>query len=386
MYYGDKQDSLVSLMIGLANREWKIYGFKEDRSDSQSDYFDPARWEGIAVKNGFILVVDCYSGGKIGGNFIRESYDSKVANRIKKLQTLADNHAASKGERDNALAMIEKFDKDLVKTVTIAGELPEVTYQKNPGNSKWHIEKDGKIVAKGTGVYSFGRLDFRRNGQVRYKKIENNLPSFLEYFNFDGSQEKWEEHYEYIADNRKKETKAFDKYFKLLDKWEKLAAIKLGDGEEETLVQTTITKKVVHLIAEISETPTDYVQIGEKWRRVCGLQQGYIYKLSGDKKTIRKLTRKWVTLQNSKSISSYKAEPNKSTKPTSFFGDETSHLDGKFVYISLVEVVEFVDEVTYIKKAKVKTAVSLKKETEVANKVLYSKDELDTFTTGVLFA
>lgn len=39
MYYGDKQDSLLALMNGLVYRGWKIYGFKEDKSDSMTDYF-----------------------------------------------------------------------------------------------------------------------------------------------------------------------------------------------------------------------------------------------------------------------------------------------------------------------------------------------------------
>lgn len=74
MYYGDKQDSLVAIMEGLQFRGWSIYGYKEDKSDLMTDYFDPARWDGIAVKNGYILVVDCgYGGGTIGGSFIHRA-------------------------------------------------------------------------------------------------------------------------------------------------------------------------------------------------------------------------------------------------------------------------------------------------------------------------
>ena len=394
MYYGDKRDSLVRLMEGLQNREWKIYGFKEDMSDSMTDYFDPAYWQGIAVKNGFILVVDNCSGGSIGGDFIQQSYDVKIANRIKKLQTLADNEAASPGEKANALAMIKKFDKDLVKSIVVTSDLPAVEYQKNPGNSKWHIEKDGKIIAKGTGVFSFKAININRGITLRFKKIEDNTDEYLSYFNFNGSQEKWEDHYEYVRNQHLKDKKLLDKYFNLLDKWDALSAIKLGEGEQEALVEKTITKKVIHLIPEHSDIPTDYVIVGKGWERACGLKKGYLYKLSEDKKSIKKLTKKWVTFQDGKHVQTFKSELNKNTKASVFLGNEESHLEGKFTYIKLVKKIEFHDEVILVKKKasskkKSKPKTSLVEEglkaASIVTTVLYESDLLQTFSTGVLF-
>ena len=39
---------------------WKVYGYTPDQSDSMTDYWSPAHWDGIAEKNGYILCVNVY--------------------------------------------------------------------------------------------------------------------------------------------------------------------------------------------------------------------------------------------------------------------------------------------------------------------------------------
>ena len=80
--YYDKKEALNIICAVLSFNGWVIYGYKEDRSDFMTDYYDPARWDGIAVKNGYILVMNkSYSGGTIAGNYVLRSY-SKEANEI----------------------------------------------------------------------------------------------------------------------------------------------------------------------------------------------------------------------------------------------------------------------------------------------------------------
>lgn len=280
MYYYDKQDSLIALMRGLQYRGWLIYGYNPDQSDSMTDYFHPASWDGIAVKNGYILVIDCYRGGSIGGSYIHRSYDAKIQQKLQKLYALRDNHAASEGEKANAQAIIDSLSKKVVTEIMEESGQPEVTYQKNPGNAKWHIEKDGKIIDKGAGVFIFGNVDKYDRGESTYdyKRRDDNFHSYrtMEYYSTD---EIWDKHYANdIMPDRNEAKKLLDKYDALLNKWDSHVVIKLGDGDTDGLVQKTVEKKTVYHVAEISDTPTEYVQVGKGWTRYHGLEKGYIYK------------------------------------------------------------------------------------------------------------
>ena len=44
------QAGMVRIARELMNRGWKVYGFREDESDSMTDYWSPAYWKGIAEK------------------------------------------------------------------------------------------------------------------------------------------------------------------------------------------------------------------------------------------------------------------------------------------------------------------------------------------------
>lgn len=354
MYYYDKQDSLIAIMKGLQCRGWLIYGYKPNMSDSMTDYFDPASWQGIAVKNGYILVIDCYSGGKIGGSFIHKSYDMKIQQKLQKLCALRDNHAASEGEKANAQAIIDSLSKKVVTEIMEESDQPEVTYQKNPGNAKWHIEKDGKIIDKGAGVFIFGDVDKYDHGECSYdyKKRDDNFHSYrvMEYYTTD---EAWDKHYANdILPDRLEAIKLLDKYDALLDKWDSRVVIKLGEGDVDTLVQKTVEKRTIYHVAEISDNPTDYVRIGEGYRHYHGLEKGYLYKVKDE--GYFKLTPKWVTLESGKSIRAYKPEPNKSTKSTYVHIAESDFSEKKAVYIKLVQKEEITEELVWVRESKAK--------------------------------
>ena len=57
--YYEFKDAKVAIAMELVKRGWKLYGFHEDESDWMTDYWSPAWWEGIATKDGFVVVVDC---------------------------------------------------------------------------------------------------------------------------------------------------------------------------------------------------------------------------------------------------------------------------------------------------------------------------------------
>ena len=354
MHYYDKQDSLIAIMKGLQFRGWLIYGYKPNMSDSMTDYFDPASWNGIAVKNGYILVIDCSYGGKIGGSYIHKSYDAKIQQKLQKLYALRDNHAASEGEKANAQAIIDTLSKKVVTEIMEESGQPEVAYQKNPGNAKWHIEKDGKIIDKGTGVFIFDDADKYGSGECSYdyKRRDDNFHSYrvMEYYTTD---EMWDKHYaEYILPERQKTAKLLDKYDALLNKWDKHVVIKLGDGDADVLVQKTVEKRNVYYIAEISDKPTDYVRVGDKWKTYHGLEKGYIYKVKDE--GYFKLTPKWMTLKDGQSIRAYKPEPNKSTKRTFVHINENDFSEKNAVYINLVQKEEITEELVWVRESKAK--------------------------------
>lgn len=100
MHYLDKEESKVNICDALREKGWKIYGYKEDQSDSMRDYFDPPGWDGVATKNGYILCVD-----------VNNKYT------------------------------INSF--------------PDLNLQKNPGRCNWHVQRDGVIIEKGIGAFQF---------------------------------------------------------------------------------------------------------------------------------------------------------------------------------------------------------------------------------------
>jgi hypothetical protein len=108
MNYYDKQRAKVNIMEGLTAQGWKVFGYKEDESDSMTDYWSPSHWDGIAEKNGYILCVDIFSTSDSGRTSTRKGIS----------QTFPIFHHA------------------------------------NPKRNTWHLEKDGEIIASGNGLNS----------------------------------------------------------------------------------------------------------------------------------------------------------------------------------------------------------------------------------------
>lgn len=392
--YHDKKESLNIICKILAYNGWEIYGYKEDRSDSMTDYYDPARWDGIAVKNGYILVMNnSYSGGTISGNYVLRSY-SKVANdtvkklieKNKKLLSLAQNSAASEGEKNNAYDMIKK-NNDKIESFRneyyletnsnnpYPENLPAVTYQKNPNRSSWHIEKDGNIIAKGNGYYKFCDIDGMRyafgDSRICFEKYENNSYDLRER----NTEDEWAKQYEYIIKGHDKNEGRLDDLFSFIDMLESKVKLVLGDGEEEQLVKVVKEIKEVYFTAELTYEKTEYFTVGKKWRKVSGFTQGNIYKIDGN--SAYKLTRKTYS-SNGTYISSYKPIPNKSTKPDYLVSFDEKIAEEKLTYVKLVE-----NTITYEKEEWVKPKKNTKKEKEnLSENEDKTKDYLEVLTNG----
>ena len=62
--YYDKQKIFVRIATELSTRGWKIEGFKADKSDLMTDYWDPASWSGYAIKGEFLISAGAYDSGR----------------------------------------------------------------------------------------------------------------------------------------------------------------------------------------------------------------------------------------------------------------------------------------------------------------------------------
>lgn len=178
MYYGDKRKAKVQIMSELVEKGWKVFGFSPDQSDAWTDYYHPASWDGVASKNGYVLLVDVGSYGvSYSGKEVREYNYSKnvVSNdRIKKLESMMNDEASTENEKASCATLIQKEkEKVAVEEYTVLEVFPTFTHT-NPKGTSWHIEKDGQIIAKGKGVFSTNTYDYKSDvssSEQKNKKI-----------------------------------------------------------------------------------------------------------------------------------------------------------------------------------------------------------------------
>lgn len=260
MWYGDKRESKVQICHALSALGWKIYGYSPDESDAMTDYYCPASWDGIATKNGYILNVDCWT--SYSGRTIKESVTNapKSYAKIKQLEILAADKGATDGEKAAALAAIQRIqdrEQSEQRECKVLEQWPE--FQENPPHCNWHIEKDGKIIAKGTGAFSF-----------------SNLPHHY----VDTLTGEWLSPYQ-KGELSEDERKSLDKFQKFVKKLDSLVSVKIGNGTDDEFVVEQITKYRTELRPEpVSETTLqkgDYFQLVSRFTN--GGNRGNVYQV-----------------------------------------------------------------------------------------------------------
>lgn len=231
--YYEKKDAKVNIAHELINRGWKVYGYKADESDSMTDYYSPAHWDGIATKNGYILVVDNSQGAEAQEikkyNYNKVSYADRE--KISKLEEMTQERGCTAGEEENAKRMIEKIknkESEGVAEYEVIGVIP--AHMGNPGKSKWHIEKDGKIFDKGTALTKYA--DLPKTWVFDYEKMEY-ADSYkrVKEWNYDSNDWEWIE-----RKPSEELIKAVEAFKNLILRFENIASgvAPMGDGTEET--------------------------------------------------------------------------------------------------------------------------------------------------------
>lgn len=206
--YYDFRDAKVLIAMELSKRGWEIFGFKPDESDSMTDYWSPADWDGIATKNGYVVVIDCSDyivKSRSGKKDYRRSSNTEeieltveIQQKIKKLKEIRQDRGASLAEEATAKEKIEKLlakdkeNKDNSTSITVYYP----TFQANPPRMSWHVEKDGVIIAKGNGVAKFSRLHYfdkeeamkslekYEKGSYLYEEVEEKLKLYKNFLTF----------------------------------------------------------------------------------------------------------------------------------------------------------------------------------------------------------
>ena len=162
--YYDYREVGVMIAHKLMNMEgWKVYGYKADESDSMTDYYSPAYWNGVAEKNGYVFCFNVYGASK--GEEIRKynydgfTYDNSIMEKIAKLERMTVENGASEAEEASAKASIARLQKKAEESnenknkYVVIGHIP--AHMEHPPKMNWHIEKDGLIIAKGNGVLKY---------------------------------------------------------------------------------------------------------------------------------------------------------------------------------------------------------------------------------------
>ena len=188
--YYQQQDGVRNIAHALQDLGWKTWGYRADKSDSMTDYYCPASWDGVATHDDHPGVVVCVDVGswradksghtetirgskpgatceRCGGDGIDPSGWTLTTARENPLEYNRDpsiRPAGSVALFPHVVSPIPFRDEDgclkckacggrghdLIMTETAGDTWPE--FQANPARSKWHVEKGGRIVAKGVGL------------------------------------------------------------------------------------------------------------------------------------------------------------------------------------------------------------------------------------------
>jgi hypothetical protein len=183
-------------MVGaeLARRGWKLYGWTDDQSDSMTDYYAPEHWDGLAEKDGTLCVVasgpstgyqpvksacdavaDCARCKGTGDDPNGWTYQSALANPI----AWHNDCNAGTGARSlmpHVVSPIPFRDRgpELCRKCSGGGKVygnhrtePNgpawPAHLGNPEHRLWHVERAGRILASGSGIYSVAGERYERH-------------------------------------------------------------------------------------------------------------------------------------------------------------------------------------------------------------------------------
>lgn len=239
---------------------WKVYGYHADESDSMTDYWSPAYWNGVAEKNGHVFCFNVYGASK--GEEIRKynydgfTYDNSIMEKIAKLERMTIENGASEAEEASAKASIARLQKKAEESnenknkYVVIGHIPE--HMEHPPKMNWHIEKDGIIIAKGNGVLKYAKVynyynyshytedmeAFKKDKKAYTEKHANELFNRGYYSTMEDAQRIAESH----AEDMEKDLKLINQFEAFINKIDTTCGGLLGEGDGTIYEKVKVTE------------------------------------------------------------------------------------------------------------------------------------------------
>lgn len=215
-HWTEKRTMRAALGRALKARGWKLYGWHDDNSDGMTDYYDPEDWVGVATRDGVIVVVDQHDARSSG--YVPERSertvtgpcahcDGKGTEPALREWTLERARADWRGYReaeqkvrrergDHAVALFGDvispipFDKHGTPTChrchgsgeaarfdRVKGEAWP-TFHPNPPRRVWHVERDGRILGSGVGLWAI--YDANRHHPEKRQRFDARLGALVD--------------------------------------------------------------------------------------------------------------------------------------------------------------------------------------------------------------
>ena len=290
--YYQYQDVSVMIAHKLMKMDgWKVYGYHADDSDSMTDYYSPAYWNGVAEKNGYILCVNVYGASKPEEirqyNHDGNATDQNTYEKIKKLEAMTVERGASESEAETAKNMIEKLQgkqSETTEKYIITGLIPG--HLANPPRCNWHIEKDGVIIAKGNGLLKYASID----DYYRYDRCFEDLNKWEKYIadfirdnmvRWNDTEERSRECALSHIEQLKKDDAMIQQFETFINKIDTTCGGLLGEGDGIVYEKVTVTeyKKENKAIETASGSIKDGQCFIVKTSFNYGHNKGYIYRI-----------------------------------------------------------------------------------------------------------
>ena len=298
-YYDYREVKVMIAHKLMAMEGWKVYGYKEDRSDSMTDYWDPANWDGVAEKNGYILCVDVYGAAEPQEirqyNYDGFTYDKSIYDKIEKLKAMTVERGASEEEAASAKKSIERLRKKAEEATEnrekylVVGTIPG--HMAHPARMNWHIEKDGIIIAKGNGIlkyahiwkyYSYSRdmewlAEYKADKKAYADKHTQNMMRRGYYDNEEDARRSTERYLEELEED----IKLIDKFENFINKIDTTCGGLLGEGDGTIYERITVTeyKKENKIVEDTNGSIMEGQCFVLKSNFNYGRNKGYIYRI-----------------------------------------------------------------------------------------------------------
>ena len=291
--YYDYKDVKVLIAHRLFKMDgWKVYGYHANNSDPYTDYYDPANWGGIATKNGYTLVIDkSWAEEEHRHTYtVKTEYNAETAAKIAKLEKMTQANGASEQEEQTAQAAILKLmEKQTATEITKEDYTPG--HMANPPRCNWHIEKDGIIYDKGTGLLKFASLpDITYDYELKQWQDYNNQTAEewkkdykeLEMRRWNESEERAQEMAESAYKSVTEKYKLLEQFNILINRFNAIAGGMVGNAGENGYKYEMRKVTKYKTVYKFVEDPAGSFKEGQCFKLLhsfnYGCFAGYVYK------------------------------------------------------------------------------------------------------------